>query len=187
MKCCNVQTEKILEETIPLEGELKVNCRLHWVLCHGRVVRWVVNSTTLVVDRFCHTRGAAVSMRPKCNLCGQETAILDTMSHITRGESLWNDITNSHGECLSCNKKVDVAWGFLCTATINGKICPSRRVRDMIIVYQPGKAPLVDTLNEVCCANMFPRHTIINLVVWQRGEIVHSSCMNMLNYHWKIH
>jgi len=122
-------TETILEETIPPTGELKVNCR------------------------FCHARGAAVTLRPKCNVCGGESVMLNQVSQITEGESTWSDIADCRGECFICSKKVDISWGFLCTATINGKSCPSRcpTAREMLIVYQPDESSpsLVDTLNEL--------------------------------------
>jgi len=125
-----VTTEAIVEETIPPKGELKVNCR------------------------YCHASGAQVALRPMCNSCKFEAVMLSDVATITEGESTWNDLTHCRGMCFRCNKDVDIAWGFLCTAITNGKPCPMRRPeqdvgRQMIAVYQPGKAPLVKILNQI--------------------------------------
>lgn len=99
--------------------------------------------------------------------------MLNQVSQIKEGESAWSDISDCRGLCFGCNKNVDIAWGFLCTATINGKSCPSRcpTAREMLIVYKPDESSpsLVDTLNEVCCMDMLP----ISMQSFKRA-VVHS-------------
>ena len=83
-------------------------------------------------------------MRPMCNECNMEALLLSDMTEIKAGVSVWNDLTDCRGKCYTCDKDVDIAWGFLCTAVTNNKVCPVRRIssevgRQMIVVYRPGR------------------------------------------------